>query len=915
MFLLSSLLVLTVAYWLCAVLSALVFTSRDEDAVPIPVRIGLGFILSITYFSAAWELMSIRQAWSLALLLIALRAASLRGRSRAASWRELLKGFVRDHLRGYAMCAAAGLLFFAPLLISQKYGPFTEGGGDVSIYADTAKYLSDHRLTLKGAASDTVTDAVASLKQALDTTIDRHILNILAAKRYSEADRGRANPPDADSPVYRLLVLRSMSPFLYAPYGQFYFLATDTNYHVYYGIQAFIYGLLLASAWYLFGAFGLPSRLLFTGFVAFSHSLISIFYNTYSAQTISILISMLVLCVVPRIRLFSWAAFRAYAVPLVYLWISYVHYLSIVGPLVLVAAAAKRFRGRSPVLDESPERSRAPWRRASRVLALGIFGLLFGVLMVSGYQTSAILVKDLLESRMSIEPNVFMGDRIAPFSIRWLSFMFGFISQQHLQPFAVETPWVLKVIDAGVWLGVAGLALGAVAVLKWWWSPRRHGVPRDRLYLALYVVMATVIATHLYLAQAYVYTQAKGAQNILVLLFALLVLPLALLLGDREPGAKPAAFTIVLGVTLLSFAGTLAIPRMVYGIRMARSQDRVTILEPSYFAQARLIRQQDPGAFVLFEPRKSADLYMSNQSLAGGRIASTRHLALTRLNFEAKPPVGERIDASVLIRQEDIPHLWTLSASSADSGRTYEWKARRVVERESPGLYLFADDYERDYGERQRSPEARDVGIFSYVRNGSAMVFMPAGEGGSLEVKLAPRDASDHDRLANEVSGRVARGEFGSGVRVHDDGAFVTLAYGLPKAGKPRLVPVARFSGEYWLNVRLDGKDLVAKDGAAPGHAQVAGELLEGASGVRMLVTWSGLATPGKEDWVGVFPAGGDDASRLAFAFLGAREHGTLTLPVPGGSMGAKYEVRLFRAGSWNSVAIATAVHGQDGTR
>jgi hypothetical protein len=363
------------------------------------------------------------------------------------------------------------------------------------------------------------------------------------------------------------------------------------------------------------------------------------------------------------------------------------------------------------------------------------------------------------------------------------------------------------------------------------------------------------------------------------------------------------------------YAVTLAVPMLVYMVKLARGYDRATIMEPSYFRQAERIRREDPRAFVLFEPRKSGDLYVSGQAFAGMDMVPVRHLALETVDLH--PPIStKRILASDLIGPGEVPRLWTLSASSADGGRTYEWKARRVVERKSPGLYLFADDYERDYGERPRSPEARDVGIFSYVRNGSAMVFMPAGEGGSLEVKLAPRDASDHDRLAAEVSGRVAKGEFGSAVRVHDDGAFVTLAYALPKADKPRLVPVARFSGEYWLNVRLDDKDLVAKnEAAAPGHEQVAGELLEAPSGAKVRVTWSGLARPNKEDWAGVFPSGGNDASRLAFAFLGARDHGTLTLDLPVGGAGAKYEVRLFRAGSWNAVAIAPAAREAKTTR
>lgn len=811
MFLIHSLLVFTAVYWHCALLAELVLTSPEERALPEPVRAGVAFLFSTTYFAAAWQLMSIGQAWALGASLLAMYFVA----TAPADWRTgcgpRLRAFVWRNARGFSACLAGALLLFAPMMIANKYGPFTEGGGDVSIYADTTQYLTEHGLTVKGAPSRNLDHAVANLKASTDTTIDRDVLNRYAEQRYLAADRSLINPPSTDNAAYRVVVTQAMSSFLYPPYGQFYFLAGSTNYHVYYGIQAFIYGVMLASACYVFRNFRLPAALAYAGLVAASHALVSVFYNTYSAQTISLFMSALVLALLPSIRLFAWSGMRTYMIPTAYIWISYVHFLSLVLPLLLVAGLRSVPAWRGAPAQPAPARKApvVPSRRVLRWVVIGAFAFLVGLLVLSGAQKSVLLVVDLTGGLLSGEKNVYMGERIKPFSLRWLSFLFGFISQQHLQPFAVEIGWVLRTIHVGVVMGVASFVLGLAAIAKMIVLPAWREDAQRNVHLVLYGVLLVTVAVHVYLAQAYIYTQAKGAQNILLLLYAALVLPFALGACFRKRDRTLDMLTSALGVTLLLFIATLLAPRAIYAVKLAQGKDRATILEPSYFAEARKIRDQDRDPFVLFEPRKSGDLYMSIQPFSGARMAPTRHLGLTWMNFEKRPPQVERIDASLLIRAGDLPHLWTLSARKADGGASHEWAAERVVAGKTAAVYLFGDDYEQDVGEKPRGAGPGDAGMFSYVRNGSVMVYMPPGQAMSLEVTLAPRDISAVEMMWAEVSGRMKRGEFRN-VEMTHAGEFITLRRRFRKRGAPTLVPIARYSGEYWVNVRVDGKDLVS---------------------------------------------------------------------------------------------------------
>ena len=901
MFALGCFAVFTVAYALSALACEFVFTSPQEHELPGGVRAGLGFVFLVTYFGGLWALVSVQNAWLLGSPILILYWIATRRAAPAGEWRRRLEKTLRAHAAGYLACLGAVVVFFAPLALALKSGPFTEGGGDVSIYADGTKYLVDHGLTAKGmpGALDDLRD---NAKDPTLFTLDGTLAARLAMERYIAADRARINPPAADHPVYRMLTLQSMSSFLYAPYGLFFFLAGSTNYHVYYGVQAFVYAVLAVCAWSVFRRHGRSIALLYTGLVVGSQGLVAVYYNMYSAQAISVAICALTLALVSRIRALSWAGVRVYGITSIYLLVSYVHFLSVTVPLLAVALMSWRGAA-APLAVHSPSGT-----RRLRFLRWPAMGLLWGVValpLLPAMLRAVFIVIALGSLSITTEQNVYLGDHVAAFSPDWWSFLSGVVSQQHLRPLAAPHVWLMVVIYSSAAIGALAFVLGPAVAARTCRAADRDAGEARRL-LVTYGVLLLTAAMHVVLTRNYLYTQAKGAQDVLPLVYAALVAPLAA--GTAATGRDATLRILVraLGASIVIFLAALLAVRGIYAYRLAHELDRSSILGPSYFAEARKIRAEDPQAFVLFEPRRSADLYVSVQPFAGARMVSTRHLGLKMLVFNGGPPDVKRVDASDLLHDSDLPHVWTLSAARVDGGD--RWKAERLAARSTPALLLFADDYEQDFGRKARSGRAGDEGMFSYMRNGSAMLYLPPGAAHQVEVTLMARDPSGHDPLLRELKEKLAAGELAG--ELVEEGATMHLRRSLAARAAPQLLTIARLGGEYWLNVRLDGKDVLASDDAAAGMPSISGIWINefaGATAIR--ATWSGMRATDHEDWIGVFPVGGPDSTRRAFGYTGGREDGSITIPLPRGASDGAYEVRLYRGGSWNVLATSGPIH------
>ena len=64
----------------------------------------------------------------------------------------------------------------------------------------------------------------------------------------------------------------------------------------------------------------------------------------------------------------------------------------------------------------------------------------------------------------------------------------------------------------------------------------------------------------------------------------------------------------------------LLVPRGLFAYQLAYQHERCGILESSFFSKVGDIKRKDNEAFVLFEPRKSADLYISIQPFFGMKM-------------------------------------------------------------------------------------------------------------------------------------------------------------------------------------------------------------------------------------------------------------------------------------------------------
>lgn len=798
MFLASALFVICVAYALSAIVAETVLVSSEERALSPIVRAGFGFVISLVFFSAAWLAMSAKQALVFGVIVLFMQGY-VYSNGLHGEWLPTLRAKLIVHAQSLLVVLACALLFFMPLLFSGNLGPFTEGGGDVSIYADTAKYLYDRNLTEYGFSFTGFADYFANLKDAVG--IDQY-------DRYGHIDYALLNPPYAESASYRILLARVMAPFFYAPYAMFGYLAGETNYAVFYGLLALMYSFILGSIWSFFRPFGRPIAIVSVGLVASSHGLASVLYNVYAAQSISLAISALIFAALPVIRPFSKAGVRTYGFALVFTLGCYTHYLAVIGPLVFAAIFLRRSNS-VPTLADAVNKPVHKKLIATILLPVVIFSM---ILMAIGSKESATMLLGLINGAFMKTANLYMGDAAQFLSLRWNDFALGILSQQHFQPYMVEYPWVMKVASGAVVAGAAALLLG-LAVIGRTVLQAAPGPSPYRNHLIVYGAIIAICVMNLAVVGASLYTQAKGAQNLLVYLYAAMVLPLAIAYRMWPEDRGMRAMAAALGLILLTFLALMLILRIEQAVRIGFGEDRSGVTEATFFSEARRIRAQDEKPFVLVEPRNSADLYTTIQPFFGARMAPVKHLSLQKIEYPTSPATdANRLTLTVmvpdLIEPGDIPHLWYLQSQREErtwsrNGYGYVWKAERFTDIRQPRVFYSANDFEVDFGKRPLGRNVSEQGLFSYLRFGAGMLYIPPGSGGVVRARMEPCDAANHDAMVKEVMQLIASGKIAPEAVLEDDGVVLTLTLQILPQSQPRLVTVARYSGELWLNVDL----------------------------------------------------------------------------------------------------------------
>jgi len=794
MFLLISLFVVVVVYAVSALVGELVFASACEKKMPTAVRVGFGYFLSLVFFAGAWLLMPIQQAWVLGAAMLVLYLLGIRREATGGRLGAIIKERLPAHAKLLGAFLLLANLFFLPLHLAGNFGPFTEGGGDITVYSDVAKRLTDSGLTATGLSSESeLSERVRYIKYLIKRTIP---------ERYMAMEDSLVNPPAADWQLNKLAFNLQLNPIQYTPFAQYAMLTGDNNYPVYFGIGAFLYGCILLSAWAFFRRYGQLAALLAVLITGASHSLISAFYNMYALETLSITCLYLLLAALPYIRLFSLAGLKTYGVIVAYVAVAYGHFLPIFVPFLLVAAVGWTDVGSGPAVIKAKGA-----QRLFRILPAAILFAFVALFVVVGIEGTVSFIKGAVNGAIQgislSSSNSYMGDRVPVLSLRWMSYLFGVASQQHFQPYMVERLVMTIPMLIAVAVGLAIVMLGLLTIYKLHKSSSGHADVGYRRGLAIYAAALLAIVAYSMVAQTSQYTQAKSAQYLLPCLYLVLLVPFALLQQYAE--SQATRLKRVYANALLAFFVMLGVPRLVFAYQLADQSDRSSILESSYFGEANKIRKEDSAAFVYFEPRKSGDLYLGNQPFSGGKMLPTRHLVLFKYDRETYK--RDWSIASDFLPQADLPHLWWLSATK-DEGGAYIWKAKRMMDVVSPTIYLFGDDYELNFGQRPRGKAVTtEVGMFSYLRNGEVTLLLPRGSAGEVEIMIEPRDSNRFGELLSEVTRRLAAGEL-AGASVTSNEGFVTLKRRFAAEDSPRLVRLVRFGNEYWANVRWNGKEI-----------------------------------------------------------------------------------------------------------
>lgn len=808
MFLIESLWLVTIIFLTSTIIGGIIFSAPQEATLPPIIKTSVGFFLSTMFFASVWQITTVPMVWMMGICVCALYAYGKLGTGVIPSLISNIRQHSKSNFRLYLLVMASSLVFFAPNIVGNSYGPFTEGGGDVSIYADVSKLLTDKNLTEYGNEGGPK-EIVSNISEVFAMNLGPEGMNQVRAKRYKEIDPEAFNANHGDGAAHRIIASQLMSAFLYAPFGQYNFLAGTNNYAVYFAIQAFLYGIMLTAMWTFCNPYGKLAAWLGVGMAMLSHGLISVLYNMYAAQTYAIAFSIFAVAAVPFCQRSGWRTLKIYLPGLAYIWATYVHFLSVLAPVALGSVVYGLLDHKRSVDVDNSVLKPSTTQRAALWFAISIFSCAAFLLVIGSSGNSINFFKSLFSSIFTGINNVYMGEQLSFFNWKSLSFLFGILSQQHYSPFAIEYDWLNYLIITNIGLGVLLITLGLTAVATSLSKGFSNPVKKE---LLLYGILLFTIIPHVYLTRMSLYTQAKGCQNVILFLYCAMLLPLFM---QRKAAGQQYRFephlNRALQVCAVLFCILLILPRAVYGAKIAFEFDRAGILSQSYFDAAKKVNDEDDQPFVLFEPRKSADLYINDQAFFKAKTVPTRHLVLQQLTVGAGS--SYRVTVSDLLEGQDIDHVWTIQSQRKDvipvlGIYNHVWKAERLSNKTDFSLVFAGDSFEQNYGERKIRHSEEKLGLSSYVRNGLALLYIPKNKTGKLKIAYEPRDEKDNGEMAQEIKKRAANGEYGLNFNILQDGRFVILTADVQEHDKNRLLKIARFSGECWININMDGRDL-----------------------------------------------------------------------------------------------------------
>jgi|GEM_PF-2319477 len=795
MFVVYSLLIVTLIYLLSAVVFECVFISFDKYHLPVIGRIGLGYVLSYFYFSLAWKCIPMPWVW-LTFGFVLLLSVLSRKAFNLGSLVALLKLRTKPYLITYIWIFLLANVFFLPNHISGCYGPFSEAGGDVTVYAHGAKYFFDHDFPVYG-----IKNLLTIAKEITSTPLDQPIQDLLRSESF---DPQKGNPPAADSTGYLLWIVARYPSFQFAPTGMWSGLTGSTNYPAFFGTLGFLYSGIILFMWSLFRIWGRKPAALGALLALSSLGLVSVPYNCYLIQTECLFIFGLMVHLVIKVRISSFDGLLAYLPLCCIVMASYTHYIAVLFPLLLLAATQPRiyqniFIDSRRYLMNSAIRKAIPKIWLLIISIFFLFPLVVDILVTSRGMVSIVLnaIKHIRGAHAS--QNVYFGIPKQLFSAQNFEMITGFISQQHFPPFVAPHPFldILGTIFVFFTLG-----LSILGGCLWWPTLRRAQDDSAWKPFLLYLACGASVSLSILMTQQSLYTQAKGSQNTILAFYIFFLMPFVVTNSTAKYSRKFLNITILL--LFICFFIPLLFARITFLDRLAYGLDRSAILGPDYIRESLRILQSDENPFVLIEPRKSVDTYFSNQPFFGSRCIPTKDLIL---QYYFKPEQGkylghkeERI-SSEFITENDVSHLWILAPYRLSDGQSifngpyhrYEWYAFKLIESKIPRILLFGSYYEYFYSRFEHLEPNSEIVNFSYLRNGTVMLFIPPGEDFSASFVIKPRGNTTLEDIAQELAAQ-AKHRDGMSIDAHAQYLKVTIFYS--KTNAPQFVPVFKCSKE-----------------------------------------------------------------------------------------------------------------------
>ena len=762
--------------------------------------IGLSFAIILIWNSILFIFLRQELCWVISAIAMSMLAWD-KGYLKILSTASYLMPNISKHL---ACLLIAVNIFIAPIITGQDKGPFTESGGDITAYADVPAFIK-----MKGGAAYGFNDYFKTLLDFLKNP------ELYFSLKHQIDDNSlsceEALPPKSTYSIYWIINKKVHTSAVFSSFIFPYFEYFATNYAMYFGINAFIYYLILILVYAMLRPFSRSAAVVALAFAIFSHGLISMSYNHYYYQFLSVCMGALLMNLLVLMTPYTTQKLSLLFVPVFVIASWYLFYLAIYAPALCIYAVVNKQRIAGVLALSARRFFSFAWFKPLSLgkIVLIVFYAFVVASLVPFIRLAIVQVFNILH--MS---NTRLGEAASLVSWKCLSFLYGIASQQHFYPFVEENKLIELSVKCSivVFIFISCVAIGTIIFQRKKFS--------DPSLFMLATGSISAIIFQLSISQSFLYTQAKGMQNILPFTYLFLCAPYVLLpqyikiLSFRVSCILPCIY--ILSIFLL------AIPRAYFTTQIALQHDRASVLSGKFFDATQQIKQKVFNPYILFEPRKSSDIYLSGQAFFNSDQLFTRHLYYQTL------AEGICIDKYKLFsgfkqRAISVYDLFNMSIKDIDNivilfyncnskvfntpkifSSKCNWDYQIISQSDKPLLFALAADYSK-YQDVSIESLSSGGGKYLYIRDGGVNVFLPKGNIYQVLSHYTPVNPDNLNHFLSFLSNSVDRQAtpvFNIHTNVSSDSVIASAD--IDCADFSRIIKFPSYNGEYFITVTVD---------------------------------------------------------------------------------------------------------------